>query len=37
MTGLVLWVTSFMVNIRMNEASETEGLDISQHAESMGS
>ena len=36
MTGLVLWVTSLMVNIRVNEASETEGLDVSQHAENMG-
>ena len=37
MTGLVLWVTSLMVDLRVSEASEAEGLDISQHAESMGS
>ena len=37
MTGLALWVTSLMVDLRVSEASEAEGLDISQHAESMGS
>jgi len=36
MTGLALWVTSLMVDLRVSEASEVEGLDISQHAESMG-
>jgi len=36
MTGMVLWVTSLIVNIRVSEASETEGLDLSQHAEKMG-
>jgi len=37
MTGLALWVTSLIVDLRVSEASEAEGLDISQHAESMGS
>ncbi len=36
MTGLVLWITSLMVNLRVGEVSEADGLDISQHAESMG-
>lgn len=37
MTGLALWITSLMVSLRVGETSETDGLDISQHAERMGS
>ena len=33
MTALVLWVTSRFVSLRVGEAPELEGLDISQHAE----
>ena len=36
MTALVLWVTSRLVSLRVGEALEFEGLDISQHAERMG-
>jgi ammonium transporter, Amt family len=36
MTALVLWVTSRLVSLRVSEALEAEGLDISQHAESIG-
>ena len=37
MTGLALWITSLIVSLRVGETSETDGLDISQHAERMGS
>ncbi|MEO6018282.1 MAG: ammonia channel protein, partial [Polaromonas sp.] len=37
MTGLALWITSVIVSLRVGETSETDGLDISQHAERMGS
>ena len=37
MTALVLWVTSRLVSLRVGEALEAEGLDMSQHAERMGS
>ena len=36
MTGLALWITSMIVSLRVGETSETDGLDISQHAERMG-
>ena len=36
MTALVLWLTSRVVRLRTTEAEETEGLDISLHAERMG-
>ena len=36
MTALVLWLTSLVIDIRVSEASETEGLDLSQHAEKLG-
>ena len=36
MTALVLWITSLFVSLRVGETSETDGLDISQHAERMG-
>ena len=36
MTALVLWLTSRLVRLRTTEAEETEGLDISLHAERMG-
>ena len=37
MTGVALWITSVIVSLRVGESSETDGLDISQHAERMGS
>lgn len=37
MTGVALWITSTLVSLRVGETSETDGLDISQHAERMGS
>ncbi|MFC6282405.1 MULTISPECIES: ammonium transporter [Polaromonas] len=37
MTGLALWITSLLVSLRVGETSETDGLDISQHAERLGS
>lgn len=37
MTGLALWITSLIVSLRVGETSEIDGLDISQHAERMGS
>lgn len=36
MTALVLWLTSLFVSLRVSEASESDGLDIAQHAERMG-
>ena len=36
MTALVLWITSLFVSLRVGETSESDGLDISQHAERMG-
>ena len=36
MTALVLWITSLFVSLRVGETSENDGLDISQHAERMG-
>ncbi len=37
MTGVALWITSLIVSLRVGETSETDGLDISQHAERLGS
>lgn len=36
MTALVLWVTSKLVTLRVGDSSEADGLDISQHAERIG-
>ncbi|WP_411880752.1 ammonium transporter [Polaromonas sp. YR568] len=36
MTALALWVTSLIVSLRVSEASESDGLDITQHAERLG-
>lgn len=37
MTALVLWVTSRFVGLRVSEAAESDGLDLTQHAERLGS
>jgi len=37
MTGLLLWITSRRVSLRVDEAAESDGLDIDQHAERLGS
>ena len=36
MTGLLLWVTSLCVRLRVDETAESDGLDIDQHAERLG-
>lgn len=36
MTALALWVTSLIVSLRVSEAAESDGLDITQHAERLG-
>ena len=36
MTGLVLWVTSRFVSLRVSAEEESDGLDITQHAERLG-
>jgi Amt family ammonium transporter len=36
MTGLVLWVTSRFVSLRVSAEEENDGLDITQHAERLG-
>jgi ammonium transporter, Amt family len=36
MTALALWITSLIVSLRVNEAAESDGLDITQHAERLG-
>jgi Amt family ammonium transporter len=36
MTALALWITSLIVSLRVSEASESDGLDITQHAERLG-
>ncbi|CAN5147774.1 ammonium transporter [soil metagenome] len=36
MTGFLLWITSLCVSLRVSEAAESDGLDINQHAERMG-
>lgn len=33
MTAVVLWITSLFFSLRVSEASESDGMDISQHAE----
>ncbi len=33
MTAVVLWITSLLFSLRVSEASESDGMDISQHAE----
>ena len=35
-TALALWITSLFVSLRVGENSEIDGMDISQHAERMG-
>ena len=36
MTAVALWITSLLVSLRVSETSENDGLDISQHAERLG-
>ena len=36
MTALALWLTSRLVSLRVSDSSETEGLDMTQHAERLG-
>ncbi|MDB5931724.1 MAG: ammonium transporter [Polaromonas sp.] len=36
MTALVLWITSLVVSLRVSETAESDGLDIDQHAERLG-
>jgi Amt family ammonium transporter len=36
MTALLLWITSLCVSLRVSEADEIDGLDITQHAERLG-
>jgi Amt family ammonium transporter len=36
MTALLLWITSLFVSLRVSEAEEADGLDITQHAERLG-
>jgi len=36
MTGLLLWLTSLCVRLRVDETAESDGLDIDQHAERLG-
>ena len=36
MTAVLLWVTKVIVGLRVNDAAEAAGLDISQHREKMG-
>lgn len=36
MTALVLWITSLVISLRVGENGESDGLDISQHAERIG-
>ncbi len=36
MTGLLLWITSLFVSLRVSESAESDGLDIDQHAERLG-
>jgi Amt family ammonium transporter len=37
MTALLLWVTTLIVGLRVDEQSELTGLDIAQHRERIGS
>ena len=36
MTAMVLWITSLVFSLRVSDSSESDGLDIAQHAERMG-
>lgn len=36
MTSLLLWITSRFVSLRVSEVAESDGLDIDQHAERLG-
>jgi len=36
-TGVLLWITNFVVGLRVDEQSEQAGLDIAQHRERLGS
>jgi len=36
MTGLLLWITSLCVSLRVDANAESDGLDIDQHAERLG-
>ncbi len=36
MTAVALWLTSRMVSLRVSEADESDGLDLTQHAERLG-
>ncbi|WP_441339001.1 ammonium transporter [Polaromonas sp. AET17H-212] len=36
MTAVVLWITSLVFSLRVSDGSESDGLDIAQHAERMG-
>ena len=36
MTAVVLWITSQVFSLRVSDSSESDGLDIAQHAERMG-
>ena len=36
MTSLLLWLTSLCVRLRVDETAESDGLDIDQHAERLG-
>ena len=36
MTALLLWITSLCVSLRVSESDESDGLDITQHAERLG-
>jgi Amt family ammonium transporter len=36
MTAICLWITSLIVSLRVGEQSESDGMDLSQHAERLG-
>jgi len=36
MTAIALWITSLFVSLRVNDSPESDGLDIAQHAERIG-
>lgn len=36
MTALALWITSLFVSLRVSDSAESDGLDIAQHAERIG-
>ncbi|MDO9406115.1 MAG: ammonium transporter [Polaromonas sp.] len=37
MSAVALWITSLIVSLRVGEQSESDGMDLSQHAERLGS